>query len=252
MLNNTAPLIGYAGSPSDYDTPSVEHIGSGEGQQTQGWGLYFSLNSKDAFRYRDTYAKPTIQYRDEIFAIKWDFDYQFIAQNGKRIPQNTPLYYLFNLLVEHKDSNIVLQYVEKDPELIKYKNDLISGRIKINSGVVIKAELPSSEVLLDRNLLLSKQSEFIKNAISNLIKDNALKVKDITGGRFYDGLQTVLNLTPKQCSLMLYDYGIKGLTYIGVLDGQCVVVFSAKDIKLIEKFYGTYENANDNGGADEI
>lgn len=244
MQNTNAPLIGYAGSPSDYDTPSVERIGSGEGQQTQGWGLYFSLNPKDAFRYRDNYAKPTIQYGDEFFAVKWDFDYQFISQNGKRIPQNTQLYYLFTLLAEYKDSNIVIQYAERDPELAKYKTDLISGRIKINSGVVVKAELPSPEFLLDRNLLLSKQSEFVKTTISNFIKNDGLKVKDITGGRFYDGLQTVLNLSPKQCSLMLYDYGIKGLTYMGVLDGRCVVVFSDKDIKVINKFYGTYENAS--------
>ena len=244
MINSNSTLIGYAGSPTNYDIPSIEHIGSGGGQQTHGWGLYFSLNPKDAFRYRDNYAKPTIQYKDETFTVKWDFDYQFISQNGKRIPQNTQLYYLFTLLVEYKDSNIVIQYTEKDPELAKYKTDLISGRIKINSGVVIKAELPNSEFLLDRNLLLSEQSEFIKTAISNLIEDNGLKVKDMTGGKFYDGLQTVLNLTPKQCSLILYDYGIKGLTYIGVIDSQCVVVFSDKDIKVIEKFYGTYENTN--------
>ena len=242
MINNNKPLIGYAGSPSDYDAPSIEHISSGEGQQTQGWGLYFSLNPKDAFRYRDNYAKPIIHFGKERYIVKWDFVYQFIGNDGKLVPQDSQLYYLFLLLTEFKDNNIVIRYAEKDPNLHQFESDLETGNIKINAGVVVKAQLPSPNHLLNRDIPLSKQPIFIQDAIKSIASDTGLKVKDITGGKFYDGLQEVLNLTPKQCSLLLLDYGIQGLTYVGVLDGQCVVAFSDKSIKLLQKFYGTYEN----------
>lgn len=42
----------YAGSRVDYDKPSLEAIGSGEGNQAHGWGLYYALNLDVAEEYR--------------------------------------------------------------------------------------------------------------------------------------------------------------------------------------------------------
>lgn len=38
----------FAGSRVDYDQPSLEAIGSGEGRQAHGWGLYYALNPEIA------------------------------------------------------------------------------------------------------------------------------------------------------------------------------------------------------------
>lgn len=48
VLNQTA----WHGSPHQFDTFSTEHIGSGEGAQVHGWGLYFAEDQKVADRYR--------------------------------------------------------------------------------------------------------------------------------------------------------------------------------------------------------
>ena len=42
----------FAGSRIDYDRPSLEAIGTGEGNQVHGWGLYYALNKDVAEGYR--------------------------------------------------------------------------------------------------------------------------------------------------------------------------------------------------------
>lgn len=46
--------LGYHGSPYLFDRFTLSHIGSGEGAQAHGWGLYFALNKLVAEGYRDT------------------------------------------------------------------------------------------------------------------------------------------------------------------------------------------------------
>lgn len=49
----------YAGSRVDYDQPSLEAIGSGEGNQAHGWGLYYALNPEIANRYREVFIEQS-------------------------------------------------------------------------------------------------------------------------------------------------------------------------------------------------
>ena len=42
----------FAASRVDYEKPSLEYIGSGEGNQAHGWGLYYALRREIAERYR--------------------------------------------------------------------------------------------------------------------------------------------------------------------------------------------------------
>ena len=47
----------YHGTPHVFDTFSVEHIGSGEGMQAHGWGLYFAQNKNTAKGYQERLRK---------------------------------------------------------------------------------------------------------------------------------------------------------------------------------------------------
>ena len=60
--NKTLLQSAFAGSRVDYDAPSLEAIGSGEGAQAHGWGLYYALNKDVADRYRDTFTKKQYSY----------------------------------------------------------------------------------------------------------------------------------------------------------------------------------------------
>lgn len=46
----------YAASRVDYDRPSLEYIGTGEGAQAHGWGLYYALNKAEAENYRKSFS----------------------------------------------------------------------------------------------------------------------------------------------------------------------------------------------------
>ena len=45
--------LGYHGSPYHFDRFTLSHIGSGEGAQAHGWGLYFALSRRTAEEYRE-------------------------------------------------------------------------------------------------------------------------------------------------------------------------------------------------------
>nr|ACM90950.1 hypothetical protein MELB17_24182 [uncultured bacterium URE12] len=53
----------YAGSRTDYDRPALEAIGTGEGNQVHGWGLYYALNRGVAEGYRKRFTDYTVYFR---------------------------------------------------------------------------------------------------------------------------------------------------------------------------------------------
>ena len=58
----------FAGSRVDYDRPSLEAIGSGEGNQAHGWGLYYALNKDVAERYREDFVgKNKISFKGKTY-----------------------------------------------------------------------------------------------------------------------------------------------------------------------------------------
>ena len=55
----------YHGSPYGFDSFSTDAIGSGEGRQVFGWGLYFTDNREIAKGYADKLQKPLVRYKGE-------------------------------------------------------------------------------------------------------------------------------------------------------------------------------------------
>lgn len=67
--------LGYHGSPYLFDRFTLSHIGSGEGAQAHGWGLYFALNKLVAEGYREALSKSGTNV---------------VYLNGKRLPDKYP------------------------------------------------------------------------------------------------------------------------------------------------------------------
>ena len=55
-------IIAYHGSPHDFEKFDISKIGTGEGSQAYGYGLYFAENEKTAKTYRDALTHPNIKY----------------------------------------------------------------------------------------------------------------------------------------------------------------------------------------------
>ena len=66
----------YHGTPHTFDKFSTNHIGTGEGAQAYGWGLYFAGNKEVARWYKDKLAKKnSVEDLRENIETAFDFEY---------------------------------------------------------------------------------------------------------------------------------------------------------------------------------
>lgn len=259
----------FAGSRVDYDRPSLEAIGSGEGNQAHGWGLYYALNRDVAEYYREKLAEPDISYEYDGDAKLTNAEIRIIGQYG--------LNKAIQMAERQLDLKIAQGYSESDIEEQKAiveklksvnEND-IKKIVKENKGQVHEVDIPENPYLLDEDATYFAQPEIVRNAldevINNLTDEQISKEFEGTvypenrdalrrmwktgdydfrneGGDIYKSLSKMLG-SKKAASQMLEKYGIKGITYEGRQDGRCFVIFNPEDVRVIQKFYQRGKNA---------
>lgn len=257
----------YAGSRVDYDKPSLEAIGSGEGNQAHGWGLYYALDKDVAEKYRKSFTNDNIkeQYKGKEVVDWYDEDTITFAALRKIIDNNmdkeealrnqeliidkssdtSAVYYDEDILAEQK---AILQRIEEINV-----DDIVIEKPK---GQVHEVEIPENPYLLDEQLEFNEQSEYVKEKLRELLHDNIFseyveegqtlddfvetEITDwelgFTGGNIYDRLSNLLG-SDQSASSFLERYGIKGITYNGRQDGRAFVIFNSNDVEVIQKFY---------------
>ena len=268
-VNNPLYQSAFAGSRVDYDRPSLEAIGSGEGNQAHGWGLYYALNKDVAERYRKSFTNNNLkeQYQGKEVVDWYNEDAITFAALRKIIDNNmdkeealrnqeliidkssdtSAVYYDEDILAEQK---AILQRIEEINV-----DDIVIEKPK---GQVHEVDIPESPYLLDEDTAVWQQSDIVKDGISNLVdklsdeqvgqlqvgqydvaeKREILKsnLQSETGRKLYKTLTNVLG-SKQAASEMLKSVGIKGITYDGNQDGRCFVIFNPADVKVIQKFY---------------
>lgn len=263
----------YHGSPHKFDEFSLDAIGTGEGAQAHGWGLYFAENKDISEGYREklsvdktTYDGKPIPY---IADIKNDMLINAVLNTGKERA--------LEVLRSRKQNDTTKKQIEyiENLDVTKLKRE--------KGGQLFEVDIPENDVLLDEEEPFSTQVENVKNSIKALIKDllgiksfadkdldeeikkvekekeenynyivsrklellKDLRFDDTVGKDFYNHLAEYLRVSEnitnpqhkKEASLLLNQYGIKGITYDGHSDGRCYVVFDDKAVKIIEKYY---------------
>lgn len=209
----------FAGSRVDYDKPSLEAIGSGEGYQAHGWGLYYALNKDVAERYREYFDK------NNYFFDEGALEKERRKEEINRNYDNAEL--LEDLLIEHDERS-----------LENYSKDLVQKNYKKTQ--VHEVDIPENPYLLDEQKPFNEQSDFVRQKIRAIEKElgqEILLFQDETSGEsIYGRLQYLLG-SAKAASELLSKHGVKGITYDGLQDGRCFVIFDDKDVKVIQKFY---------------
>lgn len=247
----------YAGSSSDYNTPSLEAIGTGEEQQVHGWGLYYALNKEIAETYR---IKLTQKERRKSFDKLED-----VLEKLKSYARETNKEEILNILKDSQTDNLkekisLLEDFERrqsledkhDKRLSEFISDLeiefgYYNQNKLLKGQVVEVNIPENEYLLDEQKNLEEQDSNIVKKIELMNKEskakgflnslrNFKKDSEITGMRIYNKISNYLG-SDELASKELEKYGIKGITYFGAKDKRCFVVFNDKDISLLNKFY---------------
>ena len=77
-LGSKPPIIAYHGSPHKFD---ASRIGTGEGAQTEGYGLYFAENEAVAKSYRDNLSHKKTEIYDAASTV--DARYNIMSPDGK-------------------------------------------------------------------------------------------------------------------------------------------------------------------------
>jgi hypothetical protein len=230
-------LIAYHGSPHTFDKFSMDKIGTGEGAQAYGHGLYFADNEATARSYRDVLSANRAPSSEDL--AKFSFDDQMkisdaIQAAGEKAGFNTASPDAFWLVMNrlagkqsktmhpvHDRAMLALDEVEKYvPEDIK---SLISQSVTPAKGSMYQVKINvKPDELLDWDKPLSEQPQAVRDALK------ARKTYDEHKGRdYYNSLvgresqDAPLYYTPDaaetwaapRVSESLKSAGIKGIRY---------------------------------------
>jgi hypothetical protein len=220
----------YHGSPHSFDRFSTEHIGTGEGAQAYGQGLYFAGNEKVAEGYKGTtnYADKKRQFQKEL---PDDADAEELMQLAKEG-------------VFSDDLNELLMALEADDWLgFDYPSQAISASLSGNlknydpSPRLIKATKSGSmyevnidvepDELIDWDTPISQQSKKVQDAVyanrdavdQRIVDDyfggdrNNIINEDMTGQQYMSNMDKVNAGMIDGTEYELAERGIKGVRY---------------------------------------
>jgi hypothetical protein len=179
----------YHGSPHDFDQFSMDKIGTGEGAQAYGHGLYFAENERVAKDYRDKLAPASspdrvraddeaiAKYRDEFDALT--AQREAIAPGGAlaRIPQDQQDAYWS--IMDQQDA---VNQKMIDETIARMKPNGHMYEVNINAD---------PDDFLDWDRPLSEQSERVRGAVRSKLDEYGARKPDvgIANGEFESGFR---------------------------------------------------------------
>ena len=246
----------WHGSPHDFDIFDLGAIGTGEGNQAHGWGLYFAKNREVAQAYKDVLGIDSVEIISGDTKYRLNDDIEWYDNKTKSIiDAESPLSMALTTLSEEGESTKAIKNLT---DFIKSKkdnkSDYVVAQVKRAEQAIqilkdnhfdthqwntmFEVDIPENEYLLNEQENIEKQSPIVKKAvskISNELNSSVLNNSNLSGKEFYRLLSKELG-GDKSASRKLSDFGVKGITYKGEQDGICFVVFDDKAIKVIEKY----------------
>jgi hypothetical protein len=226
----------YHGTPHQVDRFDTARIGTGEGSQAYGWGLYFAGSKEVAEYYRKTLSGRNIGFRAGKLEFRHDTKGGWInTQTGEEyggtiIEQIISETYSFIKNPDHKNIINGKPYMEWIERTVPFLNDPIALQIfeavKTNDTELIKdaghlyeVDIPDDNELLDWDKPLSEQPVQVRSSIETLIKENPVldyvfsDRQSISGMQFYRGIVEQFG-TDRAVSNALNGVGIKGIRYL--------------------------------------
>lgn len=211
----------YHGAREDFDTFSTEFIGSGEGTQAFGWGLYFASRKEVAEFYRDQYSSGVFQFegrtvpRAEFPAYLERWAANKGRKDGRELAEAARL-------LGRQGGNYMRAGRGQTGAVLKALQFLQGKATFKSAGKLYHVELlPKEDEYLDWDKPLSQQSEYVK---ARLPEDYA---DDMTGMEFYKELANSLleahaatfgtdeTIDPQElASSHLFSKGIPGIRFL--------------------------------------
>ena len=251
-------MVGWHGTPHKVDKFSSSKIGTGEGAQAFGYGLYFAGKKEVAEHYRQALSyKSTVKEFREALPDDADFDEVMeLVGTGHFTPYQERL-----LKALETDGWLGFDYPSQAISAAYSKNisnwdpsqellDAVAG-----TGNLYKVDIPEDNELLDWDAPLREQPQAIQDKVAELLGSDI--IGDLNGRDVYDSLRARFAKKPPADSLMarvgtpmpsseaaskaLRDAGIPGHRYLdggsrGAGDGtRNYVIYDEDRIAILEE-----------------
>lgn len=265
----------WHGSGALFDEFDLSFLGTGEGAQAHGYGVYTSEQRRTAegYRKRVSGSMLVVEYNGVPYTGLGMF---WSAVNGDDsilpMPERFALTYVAKANGDKAKAKNELQKRLKEDRGTIYENDIEAAIDLVDNGdftvkrkslgALYHVEIPDNDVLLDEQKTFDEQPEKVQEALTKLFEDDAKKMsfrrtfgdevlsgyKQMTGKEIYDALWRGLDIrnlndwgpddfnSRRAASELLNKYGIEGITYDGRLDGRCYVIFNDKAISILDRF----------------
>lgn len=269
----------WHGSSHDFDKFDLGYIGTGEGAQAHGWGLYFAGNKDISQGYANKLSNPVgeVNVAGIIYSIgrgggSWRV--RNIA-TGELISKMKIVKAISALYTEQGKDKALKYLKNKADQTRKFKKIWIDAYDWLknqeiddsqwHNGKLYEVEIPDIDTLLDEQKSLSEQPSKVKKAILDYYRsrpdeyiapeDETLTGNNTTGKEFLKDVIFQLrregsNTPERDASLLLNSFGINGITYYGNRDGRCYVVFDDKSVQIIDKYNQAYRQGKIRGAFD--
>ena len=267
----------WHGTPHYFKHFDLGAIGTGEGAQVHGWGLYFAEAKGTAMGYRSVLSEADgyiiDYYGDRYYKTNegWLFNEEGdeYGEHSAFVDYTDPITKALDAFHEYGEADAAIESLKKELEDVSgYASDSeveqIKGAIEIlqndgegmelkEPGTLFEVEIPDDDVLLDEQLPYEEQPKKVQKALEQISREVASQGEGSPGASFsenykeMDGREVYEALTditgdPEETSIMLNEHGIQGITYDGRQDGRCFVVFDDEAIEVINKFNQSMNN----------
>lgn len=228
----------YHGTPSLFDKFSLQFMGTGEGAQAYGWGLYFAGNRKIAEGYRDALSSKGKPIEIEVDGVPLDYkkDSWRYDVASQYLIWGDDIINTMEELIADDPTNQYADHVEAVKWLRKNKDKIKQA----NAGSLYQVDIPEDSELLDYDKPLSEQPEGVRAAVIKALReifpdpdgfivnmDGSIK-QDATGKIIYEAIQEKLESqldsrrggiysledADQAASMLLLEKGIPGLRYL--------------------------------------
>jgi hypothetical protein len=179
----------YHGSPYLFDEFSTEHIGSGEGMQAYGWGIYATKRKSIGQYYAKKLQTRSVHYKDYSPS-----EFSDLIMNSKKYPHlgkgdiENALYDLRyknkKFAIENRTNEI--EYFGYESELVRVSKlkeevalletiDIKDIALKKDQIGLYEVDIPESDVMLDWDKPLSQQPKKVKAGITEIVNNLSLQ-----------------------------------------------------------------------------
>lgn len=281
---NPNKQVAWHGSPIDFDKFDNAYIGTGEGSQAHGYGHYAAKNKSTAEAYAKNLSEgnKVIEYNGVPYKSVDEFkpneyNYKLLADiksdglEATRQGLQEERQWALGKLEKAQDKSWwedYLQEIDKKENLLNDLNPDLLSDIRPDTGNLYKLSIPKDDIMLREGADSYTRQPKVQKALNQLFEDTGLykewdeangfnrRKKFATDETILYDIQRDLGKTPQEANDLLNNYGIKGISYNGGIDGEARVIFNPDDIDIVRKYYNQpqameyFQSINPNLGAE--